>query len=357
MGTPLRASDRLVVPSESYDQDLLWPMMESAGPSSSVAPTERHDRAEDLGVAVRSFDPRPGDRLMSAAPEGRSAVPSQDTPPAPFIFHNDRFTALFVPEVAMRSGVPLNLSGATIHSGSRPESGSQPSAQPANRPSPALLTQMTEQAAPASGIAETTPPSSSVAPTERHDRAEDLGVAVRSFDPRLGDRLMSAAPEGRSAVPSQDTPPAPFIFHNDRFTALFVPEVAMRSGVPLNLSGATIHSGSRPESGSQPSAQPANRPSPALLTQMTEQGAPASGIAETTPPAREIYAASFAVPEGFLHGTQPAPIAMISKLDRWRLLPDAAQPMKQYDIRGELYTALRGPGGPNDIRLIHHPQM
>ncbi|SFI64022.1 hypothetical protein SAMN05216525_111142 [Bradyrhizobium sp. Gha] len=131
----------------------------------------------------------------------------------------------------------------------------------------------------------------------------------------------------------------------------------MKGRIPLNLSGATVHFGSRPESVSQPSAQPANRPSPALPAQMTEQVALASGIAETTPPARKIYAASFAVPEGFSHGTQPAPITMISKLDRWGLLPDAAQPMKQYDVRGELYTALVGPGGPNDIRLIHHPQM
>ncbi|MDA9459546.1 hypothetical protein XI00_35790 [Bradyrhizobium sp. CCBAU 21359] len=200
--------------------------------------------------------------------------------------------------------------------------------------------------------------SSSLEATAPHDHALDSGAAVRSVNSRQDDPRTSAAHEGSSVPPSQDSPPAPFIVHNDRFTALFVPAAAMRGGSPLNLSGATIHFGSRPESVSQPSAQPANRLSPALLAQTVEQAAPASARSETTPPAaREIYAASFAVPEGFSHGTQPAPITMISKLARWGLLPDAAQPMKQYNIRGERYTALLGPGGPNDVRLIHHPQM
>lgn len=89
-----------------------------------------------------------------------------------------------------------------------------------------------------------------------------------------------------------------------------------------------------------------------------EQAAPASSRAErTSPAARAVYAASFGVPENFSHGTQPASHAMLSMLGRWGLLPDAGQPVKQYDIRGELYTALLGPGGPNDVRLIHHPRM
>ncbi|UWU68024.1 hypothetical protein [Bradyrhizobium sp. NC92] len=200
-------------------------------------------------------------------------------------------------------------------------------------------------------------PSSSLAPTDRHDQAADLKVAVRSLNSRHGDQRTSVPLEGSSVLPSQDTPPAPFIVHNDRFTALFVPAAAMRGGSPLNLSGAPIHFGSRPENVPQPSAQPANRASPARLAGTMEQAAPGSARTETSPAAREVYAASFAVPEGFSHGTQPAPISMISKLGRWGLLPDAAQPMKQYDIHGERYTALLGPGGPNDIRLIYHPQM
>ncbi len=89
-----------------------------------------------------------------------------------------------------------------------------------------------------------------------------------------------------------------------------------------------------------------------------EQAAPSSARAATTSPtAREIYAASFAVPEDFSHGTQPASATMLSKLGRWGLLPDAAQPVKQYDIRGERCFAIMGPGGPNDVRLIHEPRM
>ncbi|WP_312002403.1 Ulp1 family isopeptidase [Bradyrhizobium hereditatis] len=47
---------------------------------------------------------------------------------------------------------------------------------------------------------------------------------------------------------------------------------------------------------------------------------------------------------------------MLSKLGRWGLLPDAAQPAKCYDIRGERYTAVFGSGGTNDVQLIHHPR-
>ncbi|MGY3146139.1 hypothetical protein ACVWYQ_003138 [Bradyrhizobium sp. USDA 3397] len=198
--------------------------------------------------------------------------------------------------------------------------------------------------------------SSSLAPTERHDQALDLEATVRSVHSRHGDQRASAPLEGSSGLPSQDTPPAPFIVHKDRFTALFVPAAAMRGSSPLNLAAAPIRFGSRPEDVPQTSTQPANLPSPALLARTVEQAAPARAAA-TAPAAREVYAASFAVPEGFSHGTQPAPITMISKLGRWGLLPDEAQPIKQYDLLGERYTALLGPGGPNDVRLIHHPQM
>ncbi|MBP0111604.1 hypothetical protein [Bradyrhizobium vignae] len=201
------------------------------------------------------------------------------------------------------------------------------------------------------------PGSSSVETTERQDQAVDSGAAIRSFHLRHGDQRTSAALEG-SNVLSQDRPPGPIIVDGGFFTALCVPAAAMRGGSPLNLSSAPIHFVSRPENVPQSSARPADRPSPAPLAPTMEQAAPASAIAGTTSPAvREVYAASFAVPEGFSHGTQPAPITMISKLGRWGMLPDAAQPMKEYDIRGERYTALLGPGGPNDVRLIHHPQM
>ncbi|WP_198400379.1 hypothetical protein [Bradyrhizobium pachyrhizi] len=69
--------------------------------------------------------------------------------------------------------------------------------------------------------------------------------------------------------------------------------------------------------------------------------------------AGESFDASLVVPEDFSHGTQPAPDMMRSRLSRWGLLPDAAQPVKTYDIHGERYTAVLGPRGRNDVQLIH----
>ena len=201
-------------------------------------------------------------------------------------------------------------------------------------------------------------PSSSREPTARHHQALDLESVVRPFNFRQGDQQASAALDPSNVPPSQDSRPNSFIVHNDRYTALCVPAAAMRRSTPLNPPGAAIPLRSRPENVLQPGAQRANRASPALLGRSMEQAAPASARSEKTSPAvREIYAASFAVPEDFSHGTQPASDTMLSNLGRWGLLPDAAQPVKQYDIRGERYTALRGPGGPNDVRLIHHPRV
>jgi len=73
----------------------------------------------------------------------------------------------------------------------------------------------------------------------------------------------------------------------------------------------------------------------------------------TSPAADESFDASFAVPENFSHGTQPAPELTCSRLSRWGLLPDAAQPVKNYDIHGERYTAVLGPRRHNDCHLIH----
>ncbi|WP_420969614.1 hypothetical protein [Bradyrhizobium sp. B120] len=201
-------------------------------------------------------------------------------------------------------------------------------------------------------------PSSSREPPVHHHQALDLESVVRPFNFPQGDQHASAALDPSNVPPSQDSRPNSFIVHNDRYTALFVPAAAMRRSTPLNPPGAAIPLRSRPENVPQPGAQRANRASPALLGRSMEQAAPASARVETTSPAvREIYAASFAVPEDFSHGTQPASDTMLSRLGRWGLLPDAAQPVMQYDIRGERYSALLGPGGPNDVRLIHHPRV
>ncbi|WP_395387728.1 Ulp1 family isopeptidase [Mesorhizobium ciceri] len=64
----------------------------------------------------------------------------------------------------------------------------------------------------------------------------------------------------------------------------------------------------------------------------------------------------FAVPEGFSHGTQRVPDAMLSSLYHHGLLPDADQPEWNYEIKGQGYTARRPEGG-NDVWLVHRGAM
>ncbi|RZN08310.1 hypothetical protein CWO91_23140 [Bradyrhizobium genosp. SA-3] len=103
-----------------------------------------------------------------------------------------------------------------------------------------------------------------------------------------------------------------------------------------------------------PSPQPQNPAPLENSRRMTSEAGAAPAVLEQAPPtATDSFDASLTVPEDFSHGTQPAPDMMRSKLGRWGLLPDAAQRVKSYDIRGERYTAVLGPEGPNDIQLIH----
>ncbi|MDA9497723.1 hypothetical protein [Bradyrhizobium sp. CCBAU 11357] len=199
-------------------------------------------------------------------------------------------------------------------------------------------------------------PSSSVQPTEGHHQGLDSEPAVIPFNFRQGHQHASAALDRSNVAPSQDSRPNSFIVHNDRYTALFVPAATMRRSTPLPQ-GAAIPLRFRLENAPQPSAQPANRASSSRLGRSMEQAAPASSSRAdgTSPAPREIYAASFAVPKNFSHGDQPAPDTMLSMLRRWGQLPNDAQPEINYDILDERYTARLGPGGPNDVRLIHHP--
>ncbi|UWU76078.1 hypothetical protein N2603_40205 [Bradyrhizobium huanghuaihaiense] len=87
---------------------------------------------------------------------------------------------------------------------------------------------------------------------------------------------------------------------------------------------------------------------------MMNQGAAAQTTVEQRfPVASDTFDASLTVGEDFSHGTQAAPDMMRTKLGRWGFLPDAAQRIKTYDIHGERYAAVLGPGGPNDVQLIH----
>ncbi|MDA9505922.1 hypothetical protein XI09_15020 [Bradyrhizobium sp. CCBAU 11386] len=343
--------------AEGHDQDPLRGMMGEAILASPLMPTARDHQAPDPGEAVRHFNwsdgyqPAPNELTGSASLSRHEILMGEDYTgqlrPA------KRQRTLSQPEgnaIGRQLSEPGNsvalvlMEDAGAPSPFGPAVGS-PLVLPAEGYDQDLLWAMNDAG-----------PSSSLEPTARHHEALDLGEAVRPFNSGHGDQHATAALDGSSVPPSQDSRPARFVVHNERYTALFVPAAAMRRSTALNPPSAAVRLGSRPENVPQPSAQPANRASPARLARSMEQAAPASARAETTSPAaREIYAATFAAPEDFSHGTQPAPYTMLSKLGRWGLLPDAAQPIKHYDIRGELYTALAGPGGPNDIRLIHHP--
>ncbi|MDA9441506.1 hypothetical protein XH98_20940 [Bradyrhizobium sp. CCBAU 51745] len=339
------------LPAEGYDLD---PLIGEAILASSLNPSVR-DHHEHLAQAARQFywsggyQPAPYELTWSAPVSGREVLMGEDYAgelrPAKrqrTLSHTDGDAiggqvsepgSSVVRELMEGAGAPFQASGPVV--------------LPAEDFDQDLLWAMVGNAGP----------SSSLEPTEGYHQASDLESVVRSFSFRQGDQHASGALDRSNAPPSQDSRPNSFIVHNDRYTALFVPAAALRRSTPLNSSGAAIPLLSRPENVPQPSTQPANRASPALLGRSMEQAAPASSRAERTSPApREIYAASFAVPENFSHGTQPATDTMRSKLGHWGLLPNEAQPEKEYDIRGERYTALLGPGGPNDVRLIHHPR-
>ncbi|MCP1854581.1 MULTISPECIES: hypothetical protein [unclassified Bradyrhizobium] len=346
--------------AEHHDQDPLRGMMGEAILASSLMPTARDHQAPDPGEPVRHFNwsdgyqPAANERTGSTSLSSHAALMGED------------FSGQLSPAKRQRTLSHAELDAIERQLSEPGNSMARVLMESAGAPSPFGPAVGSPLVLPEEGydqdrlwaMAEDAGPSSSLEPTARHQQTLDLGAVVRPFNFRQGDQHASAALDGSSIPPSQDSRPNSLVVHTDRYTALFVPAATMRRSSPLNPSGAAMRPGFRLEGVPNPRAQPANRASQAQLGRSTEKAAPASARAETpSPAAREIYAASWAVPEGFSHGTQPAPDTMLSKLGRWGLLPDAAQPAKQYDIRGERYTALLGPGGPNDVRLIHHPRM
>ncbi|MDA9474855.1 hypothetical protein XI03_10175 [Bradyrhizobium sp. CCBAU 65884] len=341
--------------ADGYVPDPPRVMMGEASLVSSLVPTARNHQAPDPGEAVRHFNrshgyhPAPNELTGSDPLSSHEVLMGEDyigqLRPA------KRQRTLRQPE-ADAIGRQLSESGDPVprvlmeHAGApstfRPAVAS-PLVLPAEGYDQDLLWAMVGDAGPSSSREPTAPP---------HQHL-DLGEAVRPSNSGHGHQHASATLDGSSVPPGQDG--RPFIVHNDRYTALFVPAAAMRRGTPLNLLGAASRLGSLPENVPQPSAGPSDGVPPALLGRTMEQAARASARAETTSPAvRDVYAASFAVPEDFSHGNQRASQTMLSKLGRWGLLPDATQPVKQYDIRGERYTAHLQ--GPNDVWLTHHPQ-
>jgi len=348
------------VTAEGHDQDPLRGITGEATLASSLKPTARDHQAPDPGEAVRHAN----------WSDGYQPAQNELTGSFPLLSHAARvgedYSRQLSPAKRQRTLSHAELDAIERQLSEPGNSMVRVLMESAGAPSPVGPAVGPPLVLPEEGydqdqvwaMLEDVGPSSSLEPTARHQQTLDLGAVVRPFNFRQGDQHASAALDGSSIPPSQDSRPNSLVVHTDRYTALFVPAAAMRRSIPLNPPGAAIRPGSRSESVPQPSARPANPASPARLGRSTEQADPASSRAETTSPAvREIYAASWAVSEGFSHGTQPAPHTMISKLGRWGLLPDAAQREKQYDIRGERYTAHLGPGGPNDVRLIHHPRM
>ncbi|MCA1408713.1 hypothetical protein I6F26_31760 [Ensifer sp. IC3342] len=340
------------LPAEGHDQDPLRGMMGEPTLTSSL-PTARDHQGPDRGKAVRQFNwsdgyqPAPNELTRSAHSSSHEVLMGED--------YTGELTS------AKRQRTLSHTGGDAI-------------GRQVSEPGSSAVRELMEDAGapfqtsdrlvlPAEGydqdllwaMAGNAGPSASLEPTEGHHQGLDSESVVLPFNFRQGGQHASAALDRSNVPPSQDSRPNSFIVHNDRYTALFVPAATMRRSTPLNPPGAAIPLGFRLENVPQPSAQRTNRAS-ALLGRPMEQAAPASSRAERTSPApREIYAASFAVPENFSHGDQPAPDTMLSKLRRWGHVPNEAQPAINYDIRGDRYTALLGPGGPNDVRLIHHP--
>ncbi|AGS25276.1 hypothetical protein [Rhizobium etli] len=62
------------------------------------------------------------------------------------------------------------------------------------------------------------------------------------------------------------------------------------------------------------------------------------------------------VGEDWLHGSQPASAVLINLLNDFGLLPNQFGP-RRIDINGEGYSVTLGPGGRNDVQLIHHSRL
>ncbi|WP_439402433.1 hypothetical protein ACNJYA_08215 [Bradyrhizobium sp. DASA03068] len=343
------------LPAEGHDQDPLRGMMDEPILTLSL-PTARDHQGPDCGKAVLQFNwsdgyqPARNELTGSASSSSHAVLMGEDYTGELNPAKRQRTLSHTEGDAIRRQ---LSAPGSSVvrelmEDADAPFQASGRLVVPAEGYDQDLLSAMVGNAGP----------SSSLEPTEGHRQALDSESTVLPFSFRQGGQHASAA-FGHSVLPSQDSRPNSFIVHNDRYTALFVPASTMRGSTPLNPPGAAIPLGSRPENVPQPSEQPENRASSSRLGRSMEQAAPASSSrgVRTTPAAREIYAASFAVPEDFSHGTQQASDATRSRLGHWGLLPNEAQPVKHYDIRGEHYTALLGPEGPNDVWLIHQPRM
>ncbi|MCP1835747.1 hypothetical protein J2R76_004087 [Bradyrhizobium sp. USDA 4532] len=181
---------------------------------------------------------------------------------------------------------------------------------------------------------------------------DDLPPGMAFDAPELASRVDPVVPSPVQSVAQEELLEAAdlegFMVADDLVSPEFWRELDSTANVPIESAG-------REElldaATSQRNSRLQNLASEQYFARMIDQGGAA--LATTPLPVSESFDASLVVPHDFSHGNQPAPDMMRSKLGHWGLLPDATQPVKTYDIYGEPYTAVLGPGGHNDIQLIH----
>lgn len=211
------------------------------------------------------------------------------------------------------------------------------------------------------GVMEEAGPPSSLEPTARHPQAPDFGEAVRHLNWRHGhqrapDELIAAL-DRSGLLSSQENQLTSFLINGERYTAGLMPAGMTRQSTPLNPRGVAIRLRYRPEGVPQLSSRPENPASPEKIGGAMKQAEPVCArVGATCPAVGETFDISFAVPEDFSHRTQPVPDRMLPRLRQFGILPNAAHRVMSYDLRSERYTAVWGPGGPNDVQLIHHPR-
>ncbi len=211
------------------------------------------------------------------------------------------------------------------------------------------------------GVMEEAGPPLSFRPTARHLQAPDFGEAVRHLNWRHGhqrapDELIAAL-DRSSLLPTQENQLTSFLINGERYTAGLMPAGMTRQSTPLNPRGVAIRLRHRPEGVPQLSSLPENPASPELFGRTMEPAGPVSARpGATSLGVGETFDVSFAAPEDFSQRTQPVPDRMLSRLRQFGFLPNAAQRVMSDNIRADRYRAVLGPGGPNDVQLIHHPR-
>ncbi|WP_050386067.1 hypothetical protein [Bradyrhizobium pachyrhizi] len=103
--------------AEDHDQDLLWGMLEEAGPKSSLPAwqdPEDLDFAESTRPIHWPHEHNPAPAAQIFALDGSGTEPSQENRSTRFVIKSDRYTALLVPAGVRRQGHPFNPQDALV---------------------------------------------------------------------------------------------------------------------------------------------------------------------------------------------------------------------------------------------------